>query len=95
LLADEDAPAKQRPTAMQIYRRLCDEHHYAGSYDQVRRYVARQRRDRRETFIPLAHDPGQRLEADIGVSVRPTPGMPFLAGGRTDNGRRRRNDAER
>jgi len=66
LLADEDAPPKQRHTAMQIYRRLCDEHSYEGGYDQVRRYVARQRRDRRETFIPLAHDPGQRLEADFG-----------------------------
>ena len=37
-----------------------------GGYDQVRRYVGRHRRDRRETFIPLAHDPGQRLEADFG-----------------------------
>lgn len=66
LAADEDAPAKQRHTAMQIFRRLCAEHGYAGGYDQVRRYVGQQRRDRRETFIPLAHDPGQRLEADFG-----------------------------
>lgn len=66
LAADEDAPPKQRHTAMQIFRRLRDEHSYAGGYDQIRRYVGRQRRDRRETFIPLAHDPGQRLEADFG-----------------------------
>ena len=66
LAADEDAPPKQRHTAMQIFRRLRDEHTFAGGYDQVRRYVARQRRHRRETFIPLAHDPGQRLEADFG-----------------------------
>jgi transposase len=66
LAADEEAPAKQRHTAMQVYRRLRDEHHYPGSYDPVRRYVSRHRRDRRETFIPLAHDPGQRLEADFG-----------------------------
>ena len=63
---DETAPPKQRHTAMQLYRRLRDEYHYSGSYDQVRRYVAKQRRDCRETFIPLAHDPGQRLECDFG-----------------------------
>ena len=64
--ADEDAPPKQRHTAMQVFRRLCAEHGYAGGYDQVRRYLGRHRRDRRETFIPLAHDPGQRLECDFG-----------------------------
>ena len=66
LAADEDAPPKQRHTAMQIFRRLRDEHDYKGGYDQVRRYVGSHRRNRRETFIPLAHDPGQRLEADFG-----------------------------
>jgi transposase len=66
LAADEQAPSKQRHTAMQLFRRLRDEYAYAGGYDQVRRYVARHRRDHRETFIPLAHDPGQRLEADFG-----------------------------
>jgi transposase len=66
LKADEDAPRKQRHTAMQVFRRLREEHGYPGGYDQVRRYVARQRQDHRETFIPLAHDPGQRLEADFG-----------------------------
>jgi transposase len=67
VLADDDnAPPKQRHTAMQLYRRLRDEYHYAGGYDQVRRYVGKHRRDRRETFIPLAHEPGQRLECDFG-----------------------------
>lgn len=66
LAFDENAPPKQRHTAMQVYRRLRDEHAYRGSYDQVRRYVGQHRRERRETFIPLAHDPGQRLEADFG-----------------------------
>jgi transposase len=66
LVADEQAPPKQRHTAMQVFRRLRDEHAYRGSYSQVRRYVARQRRSHKETFIPLAHDPGQRLEADFG-----------------------------
>jgi len=66
LVADEEAPPKQRHTAMQLWRRLRQEHDYQGSYDQVRRYVGQHRRDHRETFIPLAHDPGQRLEADFG-----------------------------
>jgi transposase len=66
LADDENAPPKQRHTAMQLFRRLRDEYHYAGGYDQVRRYVGKQRRAHRETFIPLAHDPGQRLECDFG-----------------------------
>ena len=66
LAADEQAPPKQRHTAQQLFRRLRDEYAYAGGYDQVRRYVAAHRRHHRETFIPLAHDPGQRLEADFG-----------------------------
>ncbi len=66
LAADESAPPKQRHTAMQVFRRLKNEHHYGGGYDQVRRYIQRHRRRHRETFIPLAHDPGQRLEADFG-----------------------------
>jgi transposase len=66
LAADEEAPPKQRHTAMQVFRRLRGEHDYQGGYDAVRRYIGKHRRDHRETFIPLAHDPGQRLEADFG-----------------------------
>jgi transposase len=66
LVADETAPPKQRHTAMQIYRRLRSEHAYQGGYDQVRRYVGQHQRERRETFIPLAHNPGQRIECDFG-----------------------------
>jgi transposase len=66
LTADEQAPPKQRHTAMQVFRRLCAEHGYQGGYDQVRRYIGRQQRHGRETFIPLSHEPGQRVEADFG-----------------------------
>jgi transposase len=66
LADDEQAPRKQRHTAAKIYRRLRDEDGYAGGYDQVRRYVKRQRKRLRETFIPLDHPPGRRLEADFG-----------------------------
>jgi transposase len=63
---DEAAPAKQRHTAAQVWRRLRDEHGYLGGYVQVRRYVAKKRLSHRETHIPLGHLPGQRLEADFG-----------------------------
>jgi transposase len=63
---DQDAPPKQRHTAAQLFRRLQDEHGYPGSYPTVRRYVAAHRRHSPPTFIPLAHPPGSRLEADFG-----------------------------
>jgi len=66
LKADEDAPRKQRHTAAKIFRRLRDEHDYPGGPERVRLYVCQQRRGHVETFIPLDHDPGQRLEADFG-----------------------------
>jgi len=66
LQTDATAPAKQQHTAAKIYRRLRDEYGYVGGYDRVRRYVYGQTPRRRETFIPLDHDPGQRLEADFG-----------------------------
>jgi transposase len=63
---DETAPPKQRHTAAQVLRRLRDEHGYGGGYAQVQRYVLKHRRRERETFIPLGHLPGRRLEADFG-----------------------------
>lgn len=66
LIDDETAPPKQRHTAAQLFRRLRDEHDYRGGYAQVQRYIQKHRRKHRETFIPLGHLPGQRLEADFG-----------------------------
>ncbi|HLJ92937.1 MAG TPA: IS21 family transposase [Gemmataceae bacterium] len=66
LHADAEAPPKQRHTAAKIFRRLQAEYNYGGSYDRVRLYIAAQQRHERQTFIPLDHDPGQRLEADFG-----------------------------
>jgi transposase len=66
LAEDETAPRKQRHTATRVYRRLVSEHSYTGGYDQVRRYLQQRRLDRRETFIPLEHQPGVRAEADFG-----------------------------
>jgi transposase len=82
LADDEDAPPKQRHTAAQIHRRLRDEHAYPGGYAQVQRYVLKHRRRHRETFIPLGHLPGHRLEADFGHIHVDFPGgrrpVPFL-----------------
>jgi transposase len=66
LTADQIAPTKQRHTATQIFRRLVAEHNYTGSYHPIQRYLQQRRLDRRETFIPLDHAPGHRLEADFG-----------------------------
>jgi transposase len=66
LKEDEEAPRKQRHTAAQIHRRLRDEHGYTGAYDSVRRHVRRCRRLERETFVPLSHEPGERVEVDFG-----------------------------
>ena len=66
LIDDEDAPPKQRHTAAQVFRRLRDEHGYRGGYAQVQRYLLKHRRRHQETFIPLGHLPGRRLEADFG-----------------------------
>jgi transposase len=66
LADDEQAPPKQRHTAMQVFRRLRDEHAYPGGYAQVQRHLLKHRRRHRETFIPPGHLPGQRLEAGFG-----------------------------
>jgi transposase len=83
LADDEQAPRKQRHTAAQVHRRLRDEHGYLGGYAQVQRYVRQHRHRHQETFIPLAHLPGQRLEADFGhIHVDFPDGrrvVPFLA----------------
>ena len=63
---DETAPPKQRHTAAQVFRRIRDEQGYVGGYAQVRRYLRQHRRRHEETFIPLGHLPGHRLEADFG-----------------------------
>jgi transposase len=64
--ADEQAPKKQQHTVSRLWRRLQQEYGYQGGYERVRQYLLGKRRQERETFIPLDHDPGQRLEVDFG-----------------------------
>ena len=66
LAEDEKAPPKQRHLATRLFDRLVQEHGYEGGYDQVRRYVQTHRRSKRELFVPLAHEPGRRVECDFG-----------------------------
>lgn len=66
LTDDRQAPPKQRHTAMQVFRRLQEEQGYAGCYGQVQRFIRSRRQTQKETFVPLGHLPGQRLEADFG-----------------------------
>jgi transposase len=70
LIADRDAPRKQRHTAKRIHERLRDEHGVGVSERQVRRYVRERRRAIGEpvdgVFVPLCHEPGVEAEVDWG-----------------------------
>src|SRR5665811_925569 len=62
LVADKDAPRKQRHTARRVWKRLVAEHGATLSEVTVSRYVARRRVEldlvHTEVFIPQAHEPG-------------------------------------
>lgn len=65
---DEREPRKQRHTIRRIFDRLRDEHGYKGSYGSVKRYVSIKKAEMqkyRESFLPLAHPPGQ-AQVDFG-----------------------------
>jgi transposase len=73
LLADREAPRKQRHTAMRIWQRLRDEHGAEVSERQVRRYVRLRRRELGvpvdEVFVPQVHEPGVEAEVDWGEAT--------------------------
>jgi transposase len=70
LLADKDAPRKQRHTARRIWQRLVAEHQATLSEVTVSRYVARRRVElglaTREVSIPQDHLAGAEAEVDFG-----------------------------
>jgi transposase len=70
LVADLDAPRKQRHTAKRIWRRLVDEHGVEVAETTVRDHVRKRRRELglagREVFVPQVHAPGQTAEVDWG-----------------------------
>src|SRR5215216_1725996 len=69
LIADREAPRKQRHTAKRIHQRLVDEHGAEVAETTVRDYVRRRRRElglAAEAFCPQVHDPGVTAEVDWG-----------------------------
>ena len=70
LLADRDAPRKQRHTARRIWQRLVAEHGASLAEVTVSRYVARRRAelglDRVEVAVPQARLPGAEAEVNFG-----------------------------
>lgn len=70
LLADRDAPRKQRHTARRVWQRLVAEHGATLSEVTVSRYVARRRLELGltdvEVAIPQTHLPGAEAEVDFG-----------------------------
>ena len=70
LLADREAPRKQRHTARRVWQRLVAEHGAVLAEVTVSRYVARRRRelglDDIEVAIPQTHLPGAEAEVDFG-----------------------------
>jgi transposase len=69
LVADRDAPRKQRHTARRIWQRLVEEHGAVVSERQVCRYVRVKRRELGvvgEVFVPLISDAGVEAEVDWG-----------------------------
>jgi transposase len=70
LLADKDAPRKQRHTARRVWQRLVAEHQATLSEVTVSRYVARRRIElgllSHEVSIPQTHLAGAEAEVDFG-----------------------------
>ena len=73
LLADQDAPRKQRHTARRIYQRLVDEHGADVAESTVRQYVRTRKRELGfavgDVFVPQVHAPGVEAEVDWGQAV--------------------------
>ena len=70
LIADKDAPRKQRHTARRIWQRLVAEHGATCAEVTVSRYVARRRvelgLDHQEVSVPQTHEAGAEAEVDFG-----------------------------
>ena len=70
LIADKQAPRKQRHTARRIWQRLVAEHQATCAEVTVSRYVARRRVelgfDHQEVSVPQTHEVGAEAEVDFG-----------------------------
>jgi len=81
LIADKDAPRKQRHTARRVWQRLVAEHGAVLSEVTVSRYVARRRVEldlvHFEVCIPQTHEPGAEAEVDFGEFYATIAGQPM------------------
>jgi transposase len=68
LIADKEAPPKQRHTAKRIFERLRAEYGYTGCYSQVQTAVKSAKQYSKEAFVPLSHPPGH-AQFDFGEAV--------------------------
>jgi transposase len=70
LIADREAPGKQRHTAKRIHQRLVDEYGAEVAEVTVRQYVRARKRQMGwpagDVFIPQHHEPGAAAEVDWG-----------------------------
>src|SRR4051795_10199859 len=70
LMADREAPRKQRHTAKRIHQRLVDEHGAEVAEVTVRQYVRARKRQLgwpvADVFVPQHHEPGAAAEVDWG-----------------------------
>ncbi|MDQ2710568.1 MAG: IS21 family transposase [Actinomycetota bacterium] len=70
LLADLDAPRKQRHTARRVWQRLIEEEGARVAESSVRAMVAALKvevgLDRRQVCVPQTHPPGEEAEVDFG-----------------------------
>jgi transposase len=80
LIADQQAPKKQRHTARRIWERLVAEHGAMCSEVTVSRYFAKRRIELSlhhiEVAVPQTHEPGAEAEVDFGEFWTRIGGMP-------------------
>lgn len=83
LIADQDAPKKQRHTAKRIADRLAEERGVVVAGSTMRDHVRKRRRElglAAEAFCPQVHDPGQTAEVDWGEATVSLGGVAMVLG---------------
>jgi transposase len=83
LIADRDAPRKQRHTAKRIADRLAEEHGVVVAGSTMRDHVRKRRRElglAAEAFCPQVHDPGVTAEVDWGEATVRLAGVVTVLG---------------
>lgn len=83
LIADRDAPRKQRHTAKRIRDRVAEEHGVVVAESTMRDHVRKRRRElglAAEAFCPQVHDPGVTAEVDWGEATVSVAGVLTVLG---------------